>query len=324
MSAQGMKRPIFNPPVVKAGIPCPCKPALESGCYSLPSNTGFGPFAHRVARAMFLLSLLITVACETETPQSQNSTVLAKVYNKTLYLSDLEGIIQEGMSKEDSAKVVQDFVRNWIRETVFLVEAEQNIPRELNIDKLVEDYKASLIKLNYETTVLDLMIDTSITQEELLAYYEANRKEFQLELPVIRCLFIKAPANAPGLRQVKDDWEADRLDRLREWSNKNAQVQRLEPADWYRVDDLAESMPESFLQEGKIKNRLDFVRSVAGYVYFFRVLELVPRNKTAPLGYAEGGIRKMMLFKKKAQLLENLKDTLYQEAMEKKQITVYE
>jgi hypothetical protein len=306
-----------------ANILCSCQ-APEGGSVKYTPETRTRTLSGRIAVTLWSLLLLTATACESEKPQTQNSDILATVYDKTLYLSDLEGIVHEGMSKEDSMKVVQDFVRNWIRETVFLVEAEENIPREVNIDKLVEDYKASLIKLNYETTVLDKMVDTSITQEELLAYYEANKKEFQLDLPVIRCLFIKAPARAPGQKEATADWEAGRLEKLREWSSKNARVHRLEPELWYKIGDIAELMPKNFLKEDNIKRRLDFVRSMEGHIYFFKVLELVPRNRTAPLGYAEGEIRKMMLYNKKAQLLENMKDTLYKEALEKKQITVYE
>ena len=323
MSLRGMHRFKVSPACAAANILCYGQALNEISAKHAP-ETRARALSGQIAAILLGLLLLTATACKTEKPQTQNSDILATVYDKTLYLSDLEGIVHEGMSKEDSVKVVQDFVRNWIRETVFLVEAEENIPREVNIDKLVEDYKASLIKLNYETTVLDKMVDTSITQAELLAYYEANKKEFQLDLPVIRCLFIKAPARAPGLKQATADWEAGRMEKLREWSSKNARVQRLEPEAWYKIGDIAELMPKNFLQEDNIKRRLDFVRPMEGHVYFFKVLELVPRNKTAPLGYAEDEIRKMMLYNKKAQLLENMKDTLYKEALEKKQITVYE
>lgn len=281
-------------------------------------------FSMWVTALFFLTLLLSTTSCDSEKPAKQNTRMLAQVYDKTLYLSDIEGIVHEEMSKEDSVKVVQDFVRNWIKETVFLVEAEENIPREVNIEKLVDDYKASLIKLNYETTVVDRMVDSSITREELTAYYEANRKEYQLDLPVIRCLFIKVPASAPGLKQAVDDWESGRVSRLKEWCGKNAVVHRLDADAWYKIDEVSSFMPKDFLKEDNIKRRLDFVRAMDGHVYFFKVLELVPRNKTAPLGYVEEEIRKMMQHKKKAQLLESLKDKLYKEALEKKQITVYE
>ena len=64
---------------------------------------------------------------------------LAQVYNKTLYLSELEGVVPEGVSLEDSALIVSAYAQRWIREQLLMYEAERNIPKDLNIDELVRD-----------------------------------------------------------------------------------------------------------------------------------------------------------------------------------------
>jgi hypothetical protein len=73
-----------------------------------------------------------------------------------------------------------------------------------------------------------------------------------------------------------------------------------------------------------VKNRRDFVQKDENFMYFFKVLELISKKEIAPLAYIEGQARKIILHKRKTQLLEEMKDKLYSEAENKKQVKIYE
>ncbi len=258
---------------------------------------------------------------------AKNDRILARVYDKTLYLSDMDGMIPEGMTQEDSSLIINAFVRNWVRETALLREAERNIPKDLDIDKLVEDYRASLIKHNYENIVVDKLLDSTVTQSELVAFYEKNKEQYQLETSIIRCLFIKAPRNAPQMNRVQDWWNSNKpedIAALSNWCNANAVIHHLQSNTWYKVEDIAAYMPQGTLTVDNVKNRRDFVQRDDSFMYFFRVIELVSRQEIAPLAYIEEQARKVILHKRKTQLLEELKDKLYNEAINKKQVTVFD
>lgn len=51
-------------------------------------------------------------------------------------------------------------------------EAEVNLPPDLNIDKLVRTYRASLITHNYEVALAEQLLDSTISQAELNDFYE--------------------------------------------------------------------------------------------------------------------------------------------------------
>lgn len=270
----------------------------------------------------------MTASCNSKPEKhSKDDRILAKVYDKALYLSDMEGMIPEGMSSEDSSLIIKAFARNWVRETALLREAESNIPKDLDIDKLVEDYRASLIKHNYENIVVDKLLDSTVTQNDLSAFYEKNKEQYQLEAPIIRCQFIKVPRNAPQLNRAQDWWNSSKDESavaLANWCRANAVIHHLQTNIWYKVEDIAAFMPQGTLTVDNVKNRRDFVQRDDNFMYFFRVLELVSRKEIAPLAYIEDQARKVILHKRKTQLLEELKDKLYNEAMNKKQVTIYE
>lgn len=253
--------------------------------------------------------------------------MVGRIYDKQLYLSDMEGMLPEGITGQDSAVIINTFVRYWMREMALLHEAEQNIPKDLNIEKLVADYRSSLIKNNYENIVMNRLLDSTVTQAQLLEFYEKNKDQYQLETPILRCRFIKAPRNVPGIDKAQDWWNSSKGEdfaELTRWCSKNAAVHHLLDSVWHNVDDIGAYMPQGTLTVDNVDNRRDFIQRDNDFVYFFKVLELVRKKELAPLSYIESQARKVILHKRKTQLLDELKDKLYEEAMRKHNVEVYE
>ncbi len=296
---------------------------MDTGFWKISSGLPDGSW-------VFLFVVTTTLAVIRCSPAQPNGTgedrALASVYNKTLRLSDMEGMIPEGMTSEDSAVIIDAFVDDWVREAAMLYEAERNIPKDLDINKLVKDYRASLVKHNYENVLVGEFLDSTITEKELQEFYEQNKEQYKLETPIIRCRFIKAARNAHQLKLAETWWNSSKkedLVNLRNWCNASAVVHHLQDSSWYNVDDIAAYMPQGTLTVDNVSNRRDFVQRDDNFQYFFKVLELVSRPEIAPLSYIENQARKVILHKRKTLLLENMKEKFYEEAMRKHDITIY-
>lgn len=275
-----------------------------------------------------VLALSLLFACNSgEGKGDSGGRLLAKVYNKSLYLSEMEGMLPEGITSEDSSLIINAYVENWLRETSLLHEAEKNIPKDINIDRLVKDYRSSLIKHNYENILVNEFLDSLVSASELEEFYQKNKEQYQLETPIIRCLFIKAPLNSAALSDAQRWWNGgkpDDLADLKRWSNSHAVVQHLEENEWHKVDEIAAYMPKGNLTVDNVRKGQDFVQKDDGFVYFFKVIELVSRPEIAPLSYIEAQARKFILHKRKTQLLDEMKEKFYQEANRKKSVKIYQ
>ena len=276
------------------------------------------------AALFFVLFAMSFAGCkESSTKSNEEDPILAKVYDLELHLSDMEGMIPDGMTGEDSLLIIQAFAQNWIKEAVLLHEAERHIPKDLDIDKLVADYRASLIRNSYENLLVEQNLDSIISAEELHQFYEANKEQYKLETPIVRCRFIKVKKTAPGLNLATNWWnsqkEAD-FNKLRNWARQNAELYRLDDKSWYKVEEIAAFMPKGILTIDNVNSRRDFIQRDDDYQYFFKVLELVSRPETAPLAYIEEQARKVILHKRKSQLLEQVRNNILEKALKEGQI----
>jgi len=249
---------------------------------------------------------------------------LAQVYNKTLLLSELEGVVPEGTPPSDSVLIVNAFVQRWLHEQLLMYEAERNIPKDLNIDKLVRDYRASLVRFNFEEQIIREKLDSTLSETELRAYYEDNKEQFQLESTILKCHLLKLRPDAPQ-NDFNKLWnsrkESDNA-KLANYAKMWAQIALLDDEKWYKLEDIAAILPKGTLTADNISSRREGSLSEDGIRYYYRVIETVQGKTTAPFGYAREQAAKIILHRRKQQLLEKWKEDLYQKELRRENIKI--
>lgn len=251
--------------------------------------------------------------------------LLVKVHNKALYISDMEGMFPEGTTGKDSTVIIQMFANRWMREALLLHEAEQNIPGDLNIDKLVRDYRASLIRHNYEKILVQELLDSTVSAEQLAEFYERNKQQYQLETPIVRCYFVKVPVPVPEANNLRQFWNNKKsdLDSLTAYCGRYAEAYLLNDSTWYRVEAIAREMPKGTVTVDNISAKQDFSQRDGEYQYYFKVFEVKNRRDIAPLSYIKGQARKVILRNRKEKLLEDKIEAMYQRELRRNNIKTY-
>ncbi len=124
--------------------------------------------------AIGLICLLAFVSCQ-NSKNGNGDRIVATVYDKTLYQSDLQSVLYEGISVNDSLVRTKAFIDNWIRRQLLIHQAENNIDKsELDFSRQLEDYRNSLIIYKYESMLIEQNLDTVVSDEEIAAYIEDN------------------------------------------------------------------------------------------------------------------------------------------------------
>ncbi|HLP93517.1 MAG TPA: peptidylprolyl isomerase [Saprospiraceae bacterium] len=277
----------------------------------------------RLALAAWLMCCCLW-QCGQKGTDKKEDKVLANVYDRNLYLSELEGIVPEGTASADSALLVSAYVQRWIREQLMMYEAERNIPKDLNIDELVRNYRASLVRYNFEEQLIAEKLDSTVSNDELLAYYELNKDQFQLESTILKCLLLKVPTEAPQ-NEINKLWysrnPADEA-KLNAFAKQWGSLALLDKEKWYTLQELAALLPKGTLTSDNVGSRRDGNVSDDDFRYYYRVLEAVQGKTTAPFDYARDQALKIILHRRKQELLEKWKEELYQKELRRENIKI--
>ena len=273
-------------------------------------------------RILCCFAIIAIFACHNTGLEEGNSKkkVLAQAYNKKLYASDLEGILPQGYKLEDSLLTYNAFVENWLRDAVLMHEAEQKIAQNVDIDKLVKDYRSTLILHNYEEVIVQTQLDSVITEQELNQFYDKNKANYHLKDPLVRLSFIKIPLNAGEIDQIDAWWQSeeenDRLN-LIEYCNTYAEVYHLNKDNWYELDKIKRSIPTNLLPQGTFNQTgTDIIHTDERYKYYLRILEIIQKNEAPPVDYIKEKARQVILQKRKSTLLEEHRENLYEKEIE--------
>jgi hypothetical protein len=251
---------------------------------------------------------------------------LATVFGKSLYPSDIAGIMGSGVSAKDSAIIVQNYIESWAKEQLVIAIAEQNIPDDLDVNKLVEDYRKSLIRYTYEQKLVEQRLDSVVSETEIERYYKAALDQYQLDKTIIQGSFIKVIKEAPAQDSLKIWWrlknDGDKQ-KVADYSRMYADKFLLEDSTWVSVDYLAAEFPISSLREGSLTSNMVTTTSDESYNYYIRVTKVVRQGQIAPLSYVKEKIIKVILRKRKFELLDNMIDELYKRELDKKSVIIY-
>ena len=254
---------------------------------------------------------------------------VARVNNSYLYVEDIEDIIVEGMSKDDSIVQVTNFINRWATQQLFVQGAKLNLNenKQAQFDKLVEQYKNDLYTKAYVEALVTRNIDTVVTQEEAQAYYLENKEVFKLNEDLIKFRYINVDENSLDLIETSkkfkrfDAFDKKELDSLA----IHFKSYSLNDSIWIKLSQAVDKIP---VINGENKNELlkksNFVQLKDSLgLYLMQINDVLLRNETAPLEYVKPTIDQIVINKRKLELIRELEKDITKDAIKNKQFEIY-
>lgn len=237
---------------------------------------------------------------------AKDSPVLARVGAETLTLAEARASLPGGLTAEDSAKFVKGYVYSWVDRRLLAEMAEEDLDTR-EIDRLVEEYRQSLIAEAYRRKIAEDGADVTFAEDSLRAYYDAHRTDFRLRSPLVRGVYVKLPDEAKNLslirRLMRSDALAD-IDRLeKEVTVSNAIHYDYFRERWIDWDQIEVRIPfdfgasESFLRKDRF---LETSRD--GFTYLLRVTDVLPASSVMPFEAARDEVRERLLAERRRKI----------------------
>ena len=276
----------------------------------------------------FLLVCLVFIgySCNENIQTNNGNFLLARVYNKSLYIKDLEGMFPPGTSAYDSSLISNAYTQRWVREAVLLYEAENNLPKDLNIDRLVRDYRSSLVRNNYEQVLLEQLMETQISTPELAIFYDKNKIQYQLDNPIVKANVVVVPKIISVRDSLKYLWKnaSDvNLARLKNICEEYELAHILDGSKWNEWENLAAYLPRNIGFEEFSKKGKDFSIQDGEFEIWVKILDSKKPQEIPPIEYVEDQLKRMLLLSRKTKLLEEKKEDMFDIAKRKGQIEIF-
>lgn len=285
-------------------------------------------------RAYYIVMLIVATmfaACgsgDTFIGGDNGKRVVANVDDKELLLRDILADMPEGLTGIDSATFVRMYTDNWVLNQLKLERAKQVLTTSQgDIDRLVEDYRQSLIMRQLDQYYVDKELDTDITERQISAHYRMHSSQFVLNHDKVRGVVVRVSdkfrntsALSDALRNVSNDGMVE----LNAFAEKHSlQVTDLS-GEWVTFSDFLSYLPtvrtrsyDNVLQKGKVQSmKSDDI------VFYFTIVDVAKRGSVAPLECVEDDIRRMLYAERRSEIVKRYEMELKLEGVESGRVTV--
>ena len=253
--------------------------------------------------------------------------VVARAGRDVLYRSDVDALNITGFSPEDSARIVERYIVSWAKSRLLLDMAQSQLSKaDRDVEAQLEEYRQQLLVYRYEQQYVEQRLDTAVTDQEYMDFYEANPASFVAHVPLMKGWYIKVSDDSPNLNPIKSIYrsrvEEDR-DRLGQLCYTSAEKYYFFE-DWVGLDAVVEGTGLDVQELARVLDNRSFIeKNFLGYTYLISVDDYVPAGSLAPYEYCRERIRNHILNRRKQELIASLERNLLNDAIVSEKFVIY-
>lgn len=277
---------------------------------------------------LLLIGILFFTSCEYfdfRSKEEESEEIVAIVNSQKLFRDDIKSILPEDYTKNDSILLVRSFINNWALKQLLLSKAEKNSSLETTneINKLVNDYRESLLINNYKEMLINQQLDTTIYSNEIDEFYKINRENFKLNEDLIKVKYLHFDHKVINKNELIRLFKSDRIDDLESLEKQQLSFKQFQfnTDIWTSVDKVSSILPFSrdiLLNKTKYLEKQDSIG-----LYLISIHDVLVRNETAPLNYIKPQIKQMILHRRKIELIKDIEKIILQDATKNNNFKTY-
>lgn len=170
---------------------------------------------------------------------------------------------------------------------------------------------------HYQREFLYQKLDTVVSRESMIKYYQDHPQDFELKQTVIQCTFLKLPKKERDIPNVKK-WLASKnpkdRDKLHQIMLSKAQ-RTTRDSSWHYWDNIAREFPKPDIDPKDIQVNKLYEQQDENYVYLLYVYDKKDANATTPMELVEKTVKELIISQRREKLIQDLEKNLIEEAL---------
>lgn len=253
---------------------------------------------------------------------------VASVNDAVLLRKDVERLIPPGLTSADSVARAQYVIKDWAQQQLVLNRAKANLDiDEAEYERRMQDYKNNLMIYDFQEKWLKQKLDREVSEEEIAAYYLDHIDSYVLKDKVVRVKYAVFKDGTPDLKKF-GQWmrkHGEEYNNLEVFARDNSVAFDVVDSNWYDYNQLVATLP---ISESVIRSKMNG----SGYSYsvnndhelFTYVIDKKKKGDPAPMGYVREKIVSTILNNRKKEMLKNMGEDLYNEAVRKGDFQIFD
>lgn len=263
-----------------------------------------------VWRYYFFLCAFILVACDDGLLNKfQKKNCIIQYKNECLTQYELKSITQNA-NKQDSEYISKKYIDEWLLEQVLFEKAKATTQidkeeLESRLSKIKKQYYISSYLQNY----IQENLDTSVSDKEILKYYESHKEAFKLSSNIVQIYYVKLNDDEKEILEFKKLLSSNKdHSKLNSFIFAKANSYFIEDSLWLKWDDVTKEIPvlKNYSLNSFTKGKIIEWRN-GTYYYYVKIKDYKEKNEFSPLAYEKEKIKAIIIEQRKQSLIKDLK-----------------
>jgi hypothetical protein len=268
------------------------------------------------------------VACD-YIKKTQEPEAVARVGDEFLFRSDLQNLVPNGASKEDSIAIVKSFIDRWATQKLLFEAAEINLNKtkvdELN--QLIQQYKVDLLTNAYLEELIIRKVDTVVSNDEITQYYEANKQFFKNPNELVKLRYINLVKENPKFEKIRAKFNSFTPKDKKDLAEMAIQFKSYAFNDsiWVDVNQVYQKLPfiNADNKEKYISNGISYQYPDSTTVWLVKVKQVLPKDNPTPLQFLRPTIKQVIINKRKVELIKTIENEITNDAFKNNKYEIY-
>lgn len=258
------------------------------------------------------IGLLFATGCGNSKPNA-----VAHLGDAVLSMEELRERIPNNISAEDSTALAQEIIQSWLKDALVLQEAEKISDEEkLAVERRIEDYRKSLLIYSYEQDWIKKNMDTVITDDQIRAYYEANKSSMKVNEHFLQVKFCSLPEKSKDVKNMTSAFASEDIATWEAFCIQAGAKHYYNYTTYMNWEQFAQLVPlaiadrSQFLVQATSTQKINF----NGEIIWVKIGSYLLPGDSSPIEMVRSNIASILLNIRKQELLQKMKNGLYDQA----------
>ena len=271
--------------------------------------------------------IILLSACQKKNNGNSSKDAVAKVGDKYLYREDLASALPHDINSTDSTRLAADYIQRWIHQELILQKAEENLtPEQKDVQRELEEYRASLLIHKYQEEWVRQRLDTVVTDKDVRDFYDHNPEKFNLNQDLVQGIYMEVPKVVGRADEIKK-WmlssNSKDMTALEVFSFQYATKYDNFSDKWMEFSRIQSRLPLEIMNSDRFLKQNNFIETTDSVsAYYVAIKDFRLKGEKAPFNFVKDRIENLILNSRKMELIKELEKKIYEKGEEQNLFTI--